>query len=243
MFHLSGQFGGVLLSYTALDGVNNIVPIAICIYESETSECWTWFLRELGDSLGWDDSRRICFTIDKHKWCLQDLKKEWPNAYTTYCFRHIVANFMATFKNHKINWKLLHLAKVANRAGFNQALASIREESLQVANWLMSEPVEKWARHAFQLSFKDDHITNNMLECFSSWIKEERDKHVLQLLENLRRIIMVLFCEEWAEAEKLNDSITPSARENLTTNEKKKQGSCKSIVEEAGGMRQLTKKV
>ncbi|TXG72988.1 hypothetical protein EZV62_001567 [Acer yangbiense] len=164
--HLSGQFGGVLLSATTLDGDNNIVPIAICICEFETSESWTWFLSELRDSLGWDNSRRICFISDRQKGCLQALKKEWPNAYSRYCFRHIVANFMATFKNHKINWKLWQLARVANRVGFNQALASIREESLQATNWLMSEPVEKWARHAFEPSIKADHISNNMSECF-----------------------------------------------------------------------------
>ncbi|KAK2649630.1 hypothetical protein Ddye_017119 [Dipteronia dyeriana] len=127
---------------------------------------------------------------------------------------------MATFKNHNINWKLWQLARVANRAGFNQALASIREDSLQAANWLMSEPVEKWARHAFEPSIKVDHISNNMSECFHSWIREDRDKPVLQLLENLIRKIMVQFCEKWADAEKLSDSITPYARDNLTTNEK-----------------------
>ncbi|TXG64869.1 hypothetical protein EZV62_011863 [Acer yangbiense] len=45
--HLFGKFGGVLLSATALDGDNNILPIVICIYESENSDSWSWFLREL----------------------------------------------------------------------------------------------------------------------------------------------------------------------------------------------------
>ncbi|KAK2658049.1 hypothetical protein Ddye_011101 [Dipteronia dyeriana] len=58
-----------------------------------------------------------------------------------------------------------------------------------------------------------------MSECFNSWIKDERDKPVLQLLEHLRRKIMVRFCEKWDEAEKCNDSITPYARETLVTNE------------------------
>ncbi|KAK2664638.1 hypothetical protein Ddye_003212 [Dipteronia dyeriana] len=50
--HLSGQFGGVLLAATTLDEDNNIVSIALCIYESETSESWTGFLKKLRDSLG-----------------------------------------------------------------------------------------------------------------------------------------------------------------------------------------------
>ncbi|KAK3194308.1 hypothetical protein Dsin_025618 [Dipteronia sinensis] len=127
---------------------------------------------------------------------------------------------MSTFMNHKINWKLWHVARAANRASFEQALASVREESQNAANWLMLEPVEKWARHAFEPSLKADHVSNNMSECFNSWIREDRDKPILQLLENFRRKIMVHFYEKWAEAEKLNDTITPYARENLTVKEK-----------------------
>jgi len=85
---------------------------------------------------------------------------------------------------------------------------------------MMSEPVERWARHGFDPNIKSDHITNNMSECFNSWIKDERDKPVLQLLEHFRRRIMVRFCEKWEEVQKWNDSITPYAREMLATNEK-----------------------
>ncbi|TXG66719.1 hypothetical protein EZV62_007994 [Acer yangbiense] len=151
------------------------------------------------------------------------LANEWPNAYTRYCFRHIVANFMSTFRNHKINWKLWHVARAANRARFRQALASVREESENVANWLILELVEKWARHAFKPSLKVDHVSNNMLECFNSWIREDKDKLILQLLENFRRKIIVRLYEKWAEAEKLNDTITPYAGENLMMNEKKRR--------------------
>ncbi|KAK3205225.1 hypothetical protein Dsin_019271 [Dipteronia sinensis] len=130
--HLSGQFGRVLLSTTTLDGDNNILPIAICIYEFENSDSWTWFLRDLRDS--WDRMREERIEI---------------------------------------------------------YFISDREYSVQAANWMMKKPVEKWARHAFQLFIKADHISNNMSECFNSWIREDKDKPVLQLLENLRRKIMM----------------------------------------------------
>ncbi|KAK2642067.1 hypothetical protein Ddye_023830 [Dipteronia dyeriana] len=64
-----------------------------------------------------------------------------------------------------------------------------------------------------------DHVSNNISECFNNWIRDDRDKPILQLLENFKRKIMVRFCEKWAEANKLNDIITPYARENLTMNE------------------------
>ncbi|TXG73237.1 hypothetical protein EZV62_001816 [Acer yangbiense] len=98
--------------------------------------------------------------------------------------------------------------------------ASNRSENAKAADWMMLEPVEKWARHGFDPNIKSDHITNNMSKCFNSWIKDERDKPVLQRLEHLRRRIMVRYYEKWDDLEKWNDSITPYAREMLDTNEK-----------------------
>ncbi|KAK3204819.1 hypothetical protein Dsin_018865 [Dipteronia sinensis] len=72
--------------------------------------------------------------LKKQKGCSLALENEWLDAYTRYCFRHIIANFMATFKNHKMNGKLWHLARVTNRAGCNEAFASIKAESEKAAN-------------------------------------------------------------------------------------------------------------
>ena len=130
--HLTGQFGGVLLSATALDGDSGIVPIAICICESESTDSWTWFLRLLRDSLEWEEGRPICFISDRQKGGPAAISKEWPEASNRYCFRHLIANFIATFKNHNINGKLWHAARVANRGCFNEAMASIRSEMLKL---------------------------------------------------------------------------------------------------------------
>ncbi|TXG69750.1 hypothetical protein EZV62_004685 [Acer yangbiense] len=193
--HLTGQFGGVLLSATALDGDSGVVPIALCICESETTESWTWFLRLLRESLEWEEGRPICFINDRQKGGLAALGKEWPKASNRYCFRHIIANFIATFKNHNINEKLWHTARVTNRGYFNDAMALIRSEDAKVTDWMMSKPVERLVRHGFDPNIKSDDITNNMSECLNSWIKDKRDKHVLQLLEHFRRRIMVRFYE------------------------------------------------
>ncbi|KAL5831377.1 hypothetical protein ACOSQ4_016731 [Xanthoceras sorbifolium] len=116
-----------------------------------------------------------------------------------------------------IRW---HTARVGSAADFKEALKWVGEDSVDAVNWLMSEPVEKWARHAFDYRIKSDHVTNNMSVSFNKLIKDERDKPILTLLELLRRKIMVRFSEKWDELEKWNDSITPYAREHLMMNEK-----------------------
>ncbi|KAL5818481.1 hypothetical protein ACOSQ4_022323 [Xanthoceras sorbifolium] len=128
--------------------------------------------------------------------------------------KHMLANFKCVFKNHNINGKLWHTTRVGSVVDFKEALKWVGEDSVDAVNWLMSESVEKWARHAFDSRIKSDHITNNMSGCFNGWIKDERDKPILTLLELSRRKIMVRFAEKW------NDSITHCAREQLMMNEK-----------------------
>ncbi|KAI9181154.1 hypothetical protein LWI28_011965 [Acer negundo] len=69
-----------------------------------------------------------------------------------------------------------------------------------------------------------------MSKCFNNWIKDERDKPILTLLEHLRRKVMARFSDKCEELEKLKESITPYARQTLITNEKKREGSCKYIM-------------
>ncbi|KAI9186441.1 hypothetical protein LWI28_017278 [Acer negundo] len=102
-----------------------------------------------------------------------------------------------------------------------ERIKSLGEDSMEAVSCLMKEPCEKWARHAFDCDIKLDHITNNMSEYFNNWIKDERDKPILTLLEHLRKKVMVRFSDKCDELEKLQDSITPYARQTLTRNEKK----------------------
>ncbi|KAK4846238.1 hypothetical protein QYF36_014750 [Acer negundo] len=219
--HLSGQFGGVMLSANALDGDNGIFLITFCVCESETFESWTWFLKLLSECLGWDDSKSICFMSDRPKGELKALDNEWPHVGKRYCFRHMLGNFKSTFKDNKMNGKLWSIARAGSKAKFRERIKSLRQDSMEAVSWLLKEPCKKWARHAFDCDIKSDHITNNMSECFNNWIKDERDKPILTLLEHLRRKVMVRFSDKRDELEKLQDSITPYARQTLTRNEKR----------------------
>ncbi|KAK4841605.1 hypothetical protein QYF36_007397 [Acer negundo] len=91
--------------------------------------------------------------------------------------------FCSTFKDNMMNGKLWCIARAGSKAKFTE-------------------------RHAFECDIKSDHITNNMSKCFNNWIKDERDKPILTLLEHLRRKIIVRFSEKWDEVETLKDSIT-----------------------------------
>ncbi|KAL5781516.1 hypothetical protein ACOSP7_006545 [Xanthoceras sorbifolium] len=105
-------------------------------------------------------------------------------------------------------------------------MESIKEDSVDAHVWLKAEPVNKWARHCFDPRIKSDHVTNNMSECFNSWIKDERDKPILTLLEHLRRKIMVRLCEKVDSVKKMVNSIRPYVQNKLSIM-KNMQESCR----------------
>jgi hypothetical protein len=49
---LNGKFKGQLASAIALDGNNWMYPVAWAIFEFETTESWTWFMRQLEMAIG-----------------------------------------------------------------------------------------------------------------------------------------------------------------------------------------------
>jgi hypothetical protein len=61
--------------------------------------------------------------------------------------------------------------------------------------YLHDEHTKLWSRSQFKVTTKCDYITNNISETFNSWIFEERHKLILNLLDSIRKKIMVRFHE------------------------------------------------
>lgn len=66
---LKGNYGGVLLSAVALDGNNEMFPIAWAIVSGEDEETWKFFINHLKNILqqGGRDDSNLCIISDRHK--------------------------------------------------------------------------------------------------------------------------------------------------------------------------------
>ncbi|XP_028785499.1 uncharacterized protein LOC114741414 [Neltuma alba] len=61
--HLSGPYKGTLLSASAYDADNELLPFAITIVKGETLEDWTWFLHMIKEIVG---SMQLTIISDQH---------------------------------------------------------------------------------------------------------------------------------------------------------------------------------
>lgn len=65
--HLKGMFGGQLLSATAIDGNDNIFPVAMVVVEQKNKDSWIWFLGQFADDISRPEELNLVFISDKQK--------------------------------------------------------------------------------------------------------------------------------------------------------------------------------
>ncbi|XP_057744866.1 uncharacterized protein LOC130962708 [Arachis stenosperma] len=101
--HLYGKYDGTLLVAIAQGRNSNIIPIAFALVEGENAESWSFFLSHLQQHI---TPQPVLLVIsDRHngiKATLEASDGGWllPNAYRTFCIRHVVANFALSFKDN-----------------------------------------------------------------------------------------------------------------------------------------------
>nr|XP_051229441.1 uncharacterized protein LOC127347272 [Lolium perenne] len=103
---LTGQYKGQILTAIGMDGNNQIVPLAFAFVESENTESWLWFFRQLKISIV-KDKPNVCILHDGHAGISKAIKtpKEpgqetpWIDIESRWCMRHLGANFYTQFRN------------------------------------------------------------------------------------------------------------------------------------------------
>jgi hypothetical protein len=70
---LIGQYKGQILTAIQMDRNNQIAPLAFAFVESENTESWLWFFRQLKISIV-KDKPNICILHDRHAGILKAIK-------------------------------------------------------------------------------------------------------------------------------------------------------------------------
>ncbi|XP_074301059.1 uncharacterized protein LOC141632409 [Silene latifolia] len=166
--HLKGNHSGVLLTAVAIDGNNEMLPLAVSVVESENKDSWSNFVWNLKYIL--KDSGRSNWTIisDRQKGVEPALNTAWPEAYR----RFFNATSEFTFK------KALELVVQHGRRGATRWFMDLGEK-------------EMWTKHMFDPDLSAENNTSNFVESFNSTLEVHRTNPILTLLEGIKRLAMV----------------------------------------------------
>ncbi|XP_021722676.1 uncharacterized protein LOC110690155 [Chenopodium quinoa] len=233
--HLKGHYGGVLLSAVALDGNNEIFPIAWAIVGGEDAETWKFFLWHLKNAL--QDSGRgdeWCIISDRHKGIEDAIQDLWPKVGRRYCCKHLLKNFKPQFPS-LLMFSLFWLACGAfNPFTFRKAMVRLKKANPLALEWFSKlGPQSVWSKHAFNPAIKSDVNKLNFVESFNSTLGLDRCKPVITLLEGVRRLTMVRMATRREACEKWRGEICPNIVRRLQVISQKSR-SCKCLVSGEG---------
>nr|GEX92260.1 transposase, MuDR, MULE transposase domain protein [Tanacetum cinerariifolium] len=96
--HLKGRYKGTNLVVVAMDGNNQIVPIAVGVIQGETGASWTWFLSRLKECIG--KVPNMCIISNRHPSIILACQMIFSNSFHGYCDRHLMMN--CNFKGKRV---------------------------------------------------------------------------------------------------------------------------------------------
>ncbi|KAI0508164.1 hypothetical protein KFK09_014298 [Dendrobium nobile] len=185
--HLKSKYLGMLLS----DGLFNI---AYAVVEIESKQTWTWFLSNLGDTIG-RNLQPLAFISDMEKGLGDAIREIYPEA------------------EHRVS------ANAYTSIEFYEKLDELSNVSPKVHSYLLSLPY-KWSRSQFMIGINHAANTNNFAESFNSWIVEARNKPVVDLVDIIHGMLMEQRAMRKMNSMTWHRELVPQAEEyirNITT--------------------------
>ncbi|XP_038719964.1 uncharacterized protein LOC120012596 [Tripterygium wilfordii] len=124
--HLKGKYLGTLFVATALDGNEQIYPVAFGIGDSENNASWQWFFEKLRDAITVEDFSRLCIISDRNPSIDRAVSLVLPGSFHGACIVHIQRNMKAKGFNESIIPIYLKAAKVYRTSEFEHLMNQLR---------------------------------------------------------------------------------------------------------------------
>ncbi|GKE30768.1 transposase, MuDR, MULE transposase domain protein [Tanacetum coccineum] len=189
--HLKGLYKGTNLVVVAMDGNNQIVPIAFGICKGETGPCWSWWMSVLRECIG--DNPNLLFISDRHAAIALAVEKEFPLAFHAVCCRHLMMNLGLKNKKRKgLFWKI---CKAYTREDYATNMNTLQIVQPDAHEKLCRAGPERWSRAHCPL-VRYNYMTSNSVESVNACSVIHRKEPVLKLAETYRN--MTYEITDWA---------------------------------------------
>ncbi|GJX76512.1 transposase, MuDR, MULE transposase domain protein [Tanacetum coccineum] len=182
--HLKGLYKGTNLVAVAMDGNNQIVPIAFGICKGETGPCWSWWMSVLKECIG--DHPNLLFISDRHAAIALAVEKEFPLAFHDVCCRHLMMNL--GLKNKKRKGLFWSICKAYTREDYATNMNTLQIVQPDAHEKLCRAGPQRWSRAHCPL-VRYNYMTSNSVESVNACSVIYRKEPVLKLAETYRAMV------------------------------------------------------
>lgn len=210
--HLKGRYKGKLFIATAMDGNQQIYPIAYGIAPTENDVHWSWFFRRLEHVVG--DRDDLVIISDRMPSIEKACREVFPYAVYGICMFHLGLNM-----NHRFHVKaevfLYGAAKAYTEHDFEYRMRGIKTANRPVYDYLMEADPSKWARCFFPAR-RYSILTTNIAESMNAVLKEARGFPIIGMLETIRLLLQTWFYNRYTQAKDCTSTLTPKVEAMLS---------------------------
>ena len=186
------QWNLTLLLAVAMDGNDEILPLAWGVAGSESKNSWSFFCQHLKRAFPSIDEKSMVVISDRGKGLEAAVPEELPNAHHLHCCQHLCENIMAMHPGDTVQKLFWKAAQTPSQKEFTSILKEIENIRSDVATYLSKIPPTTWAKWAIPVS-QYDHLTSNIVESVnSSWMKIQ-EMPILEALHAIWYVMMEKF--------------------------------------------------
>ncbi|KAJ9561851.1 hypothetical protein OSB04_007011 [Centaurea solstitialis] len=203
--HLKGRYSGTMFLAIAMDGNNQVVPIAIGVAKFESGEHWTWLLSMLRECIG--EMEGLVFMSDRAAAIHQAINTVYPNAHNALCCRHLFMNIQAKAPiiddNKTLFWKTCK-ANTAHEFEFqmNALIAAV-----PYAEMLNRIGANKWSRAHFP-GQRYNIMSSNSVESMNAHATVARKHPIVGLMDYFRSYQQQWYSSRRRIAGAMNNKLT-----------------------------------
>nr|GEW02281.1 hypothetical protein [Tanacetum cinerariifolium] len=198
----------------AMDGNNQILPLAYGVGKYETFRSWDWFLRKLKECIiGKQD--HLMIISDGAVSIASAIKNVFPNAFHGRCCRHLLMNLREKcprfISEEELFWKS---CKSYHILDFEERFSTLRDWLPSIANKLDMIGLEKSARVHFP-DMRYNYMNSNSAESVNALSRHSRKLPICMMIDWFIKSLQQWYFEHRQTADEHKNELTPWAEARL----------------------------
>ncbi|KAK3212885.1 hypothetical protein Dsin_017591 [Dipteronia sinensis] len=190
---------------TALDGNEQVYPIAFGYDDSENNLSWEWFSDCLKGALGHIDD--LVFISDRHTSIEAGISKVFPYATHTICCWHFAENVKKRFHRKNVAAIMDKAARAYAELKYNRYLGGLRNLHKNAFDYVEAAGPHKWSHvHCPQRRYMV--MTTNVAECINSCLKFSQQLPMLTLADFIRNMLQCWFHDRHRAVQSIRHQLT-----------------------------------
>ncbi|WOL14554.1 hypothetical protein Cni_G23334 [Canna indica] len=143
------------------------------------------------------------------------LHERVPHVEHRNCARHLYANWKKRYNGHYYKSLFLSVVRSMEELDLSRTLSELEVTSPQAHDAFIAIGMNKFCQAYVGTTCKSDNVTNNTSEIFNSYILNARSKSIVDMLEDIRRMLMQRMYVKKEMMLKFMDEICPNIRKKL----------------------------